>query len=262
VSLVVEAASDSVVTVELFASTRGQVYLPETLLASDSRDVRAGGPNRVEFELGCRVDEPSNVLVVIRRCDGVRILIVPNEIPGVLALKRVELEGEQEWPQPVLEWSPKALHGRMPALSVTQESDALEPARVVDGLQRNFGGPHMWSSDHRVEHECHWLQLDWQTEVEFSRIELVFDDDVNEDLINLHYMRTPGREMPTLVRDYTLETQPFGSDDWNEIVEVRDNRRRFRVHPLPDVVSAAKLRIRIASTNGARTARIIGVRVF
>ncbi len=59
-------------------------------------------------------------------------------------------------------------------------------------------------------------------------MQLIWNDDVNEDLVNLHHHRTPFDIIPELARDYRLEACIDGR--WQTIAEVRGNRRRKQVH--------------------------------
>ncbi|MBP3961605.1 hypothetical protein [Paenibacillus lignilyticus] len=46
------------------------------------------------------------------------------------------------------------------------------------------------------------MELSWLSSVEAGVIHVTFNDDVSEDLINLHHYETPFKVMPELVRDY------------------------------------------------------------
>mgnify|MGYP000853290114 CR=1 FL=1 len=92
------------------------------------------------------------------------------------------------------------------------------------------------------------------------QIHVTFNDDVNEDLINLHHHITPFEVMPTLVKDYRIEV--YANGGWKTIAEGRDNRKRKRVHTLDAAVVTDRLRIVVESTNGSDYAEIIEVRVY
>ncbi|UUZ79771.1 hypothetical protein LJK88_32550 [Paenibacillus sp. P26] len=81
-----------------------------------------------------------------------------------------------------------------------------------------------------------------------TEVHLVFNDDVNEDLINLHHHRTPFEVIPELVRDYRLEA--FSDGSWRSLHRETGNRKRKRVHRLAAPVSAE----RCASSLKRRTA--------
>src|SRR5690606_8467818 len=105
-----------------------------------------------------------------------------------------------------------------------------------------------------------YLRLDWSEEQRIERVDIIFNDDVDEDLINLHHHLTEFEVIPELVRDYRVEAQVAG--EWRELAAVTGNRRRHRVHALESVVSATALRVVIEATNGSRWASVVAVRVF
>ena len=75
--------------------------------------------------------------------------------------------------------------------------------------------------------------------------------------------RTPrqrwNRLPPECVRDYTLECRVDGQ--WTRVARVRDNFQRYRRHQFRQVV-ADKVRLTVEATNGAKTARVVEIRVY
>ena len=86
------------------------------------------------------------------------------------------------------------------------------------------------------------------------------DDDLDEDLINLHHHRTPFEVLPTLVRDYLVEA--WHGDGWDVVAAVAGNRVRHRRHRLPAPVTTTRLRVTVTATNGADAARIVSLRAW
>lgn len=118
----------------------------------------------------------------------------------------------------------------------------------------------MWVSDRLEVDPRPWLELAWSAAQRMSEIVIIFDDDVNEDLINLHHHRTPFDVLPTLVRDYRVEARLDGM--WTTVVEASGNRHRRRNHRLPDAVYTDGIRVVVEETNGAPAARVISVRAY
>lgn len=44
-----------------------------------------------------------------------------------------------------------------------------------------------------------WAELRWDTSVAVAKVQVIFNDDVNEDLVILHHHRTPFEVIPELV---------------------------------------------------------------
>lgn len=121
----------------------------------------------------------------------------------------------------------------------------------------------MWSSAR--EDDARWLRLDWHDEQDLTEIRLVFDDDVDEYLNNLHRHRTPYEVMPELVRDYRVQ-RCDAAGTWHTLVTVTDNRRRHRVHALRGLdggpVRTDALRLVVDATHGARHAHVTALKAY
>ncbi|MDO3411182.1 FAD-dependent oxidoreductase [Saccharibacillus sp. CPCC 101409] len=106
-----------------------------------------------------------------------------------------------------------------------------------------------------------WLRLTWDAGQTVGEVHLTFNDDVNEDLVNLHHHRTEFDVIPELVRDYRLEAA--GADGrWTTIASGRGNRRRRVVHKLAEPVCLRSLRLVVEDTNGSPYAELIEIRVY
>jgi len=149
------------------------------------------------------------------------------------------------------------LRRRSPRFAVTPDTEAYRPSNVAGGFARPFSGPQLWASDVAADEE--WVELRWDRARSVGRVELVFNDDVDEDLINLHHHTTPFLVMPELVRDYRLEARIDGA--WRVLTEVAGNRRRRRVHDVEAVTTYA-VRVVVTATNGDPRVMIAAVRVF
>jgi len=240
------------VTVELWTTGKPQNTVPIDHVSSHRAAVPAGLGDAV-VDLAFRPDAPCNAVVVVRRAPGVRLVLTDAHPYGVLALRARTADDAQfddhipeEADQPVTDWEARALRGRSFAFTATGSSDAWRASRVVDGYQRPFGGPHMWSSE--AGDGTAVLRLDWPEPVDVRQVRIVWNDDVDADLINLHHHRTPWDAVPTLTRDYRLEACVDG--DWSVLETVTDNRHRHRVHDVPPVRTTS-LRVVVTATNGS-----------
>ncbi|HEY3561816.1 MAG TPA: pyridine nucleotide-disulfide oxidoreductase, partial [Kribbella sp.] len=101
----------------------------------------------------------------------------------------------------------------------------------------------------------------WPEPVELSEIVVVLDDDVQEDLINLHHHRTPFECLPTLLADYSVELRN-GDGPWQSIAQVTDNHHRTQRHHLKSPMPATHLRLTAHRTNGAPRAHVVALRAY
>ena len=263
--LLLGAEADTQVTVEVWSTGRPQNIVPAVLEHRTVIDVPAGGPSWVRAETPFAPEDPQNAIIVLRANPQVQVQLADELPPGVLTLvHRVDNDDRNvqvDRDGLLVQWPTKPLRGRVPAFRTSPHSEAVAPERAVSGYNRPFGGPHLWASAPEAEGP-QWLRLDWEQPVTASEIRLVFDDAVDLELNTLHHHRSPDEVLPQLVRDYRVEVQQAGSEEWRTVAEERDNRHRLRVHPLPDDLGAlTAARLVVERTNGVAEARVIAFRV-
>ncbi|MFE3452595.1 FAD-dependent oxidoreductase [Nonomuraea sp. NPDC059194] len=255
VRLLVDAAEDTSLTVELHDPVLGQNYVPRELVTTRVIALPAGEKQWIDLGVDWRPDTPRNAFLVVKADPLVSLHLADQPTPGVLCLTRVPLRPQDESPQPLREWSDAGLLRRTFCLE-TGRTQAFAPGKALDGYQRPYAGPHLWVSGAVPAS----LDLRWPEPVTIGRVEVIADDDVNEDLINLHHHRTPFEVIPTLVRDYRVEA--LVGQAWRPVAEVRANRRRRNIHPLAAPVTTDGLRIVVESTNGAPSAHLVAIRAY
>ncbi|MNI56886.1 hypothetical protein D3C73_1119150 [compost metagenome] len=121
-------------------------------------------------------------------------------------------------------------------------------------------GPQSWTSEPMADGKPEWVELSWPAPISIHSVHLTFNDDVNEDLINLHHHRTPFLVIPELVKNYRIEAQVDGA--WVVLDAETSNRKRKRIHPLDQPIETSRLRVVIESTNGGKYAELVEIRVY
>ncbi|WP_353112566.1 FAD-dependent oxidoreductase [Microbacterium sp.] len=254
----VEAVEPTEAVVELWSTRSGLNHIPVDLLRTVVVPVSGTGRTTVEARFELDVDAPCDVVVVLRRNPALSVLIADRRPPyGVLALlsrtPRIALGQPQ-----TNAWSAAELRRRTPVFEAEPATAAYGPRQVIGGPSRPFGGPNLWASEARGGEEH--VELRWAEAQRIGRVELVFNDDPDEDIVNLHHHRTPFAVMPELVRDYRVEASVDGA--WVVVAGAEGNRARLRVHPLAQPVETDALRVVVSATNGDAHAMIVAVRVF
>ncbi|MGQ7752846.1 FAD-dependent oxidoreductase [Streptomyces sp. WC2508] len=258
--LLVDAGRDTELVVELYDPELGQNYVPRRLVASVTVPVAAGPKQWVGTGLRWSPGSARNAFVRVRANEDLALYSTDGPAPGVLGFTHVPLRPEQESPQPLREWTDDGLLRRAFCFRAGGTA-AYAPARAVDGYARPYAGPHMWVSEPLRDGVGAWLELAWPQPVTLGRIDVLADDDVNEDLINLHHHRTPFETLPTLLRDYRVEARE-ADGTWRTVSRTTDNRRRRQVHTLDEPVTSTALRIVVEATNGAPSAHVVAVRAY
>ncbi|MFJ7196464.1 MULTISPECIES: FAD-dependent oxidoreductase [unclassified Streptomyces] len=258
--LLVDAERDTELVVELHDPELGQNYVPRRLVGCVTVPVAAGSKQWVGTGLRWSPGSARNAFVLVRANEDLALYSADGPAPGVLAFTRVPLDPAAESPQPLREWTDDGLLRRAFCFRAGVTS-AYSPAKAVDGYARPYAGPHMWVSEPLREGVGAWLELSWPQPVTLGRIDVLADNDVNEDLINLHHHRTPFETLPTLLRDYRVEVRD-GDGAWRTVSRTKDNRWRRQVHTLDEPVTSTALRIVVEATNGAPSAHVVAVRAY
>ncbi|SFA89554.1 FAD dependent oxidoreductase [Amycolatopsis marina] len=261
-----ESAAGTSLTVEAWSTGRPQNYVPHTVEASAEVTLTAGDKQWVAAPLRWRPTTPQNAFVVIRAHPQVRLHLAEHMQTGSVSLVRRQVKEVDdggvdvlEHAQPVVEWVARSRGRSSWCFRLAAPTAAFASDRAVGGYARPYGGPQSWCS-RRLSGEPEHIELAWESPVDVGRVELVFDDDVNEYMNNLHYHRSPFEIMPELVRDYRVEVATDGR--WAAVVDVAGNRRRHRVHRLERPVTTDRLRVVVIATNGAPHAAVPALRVY
>ncbi|MEC0371792.1 FAD-dependent oxidoreductase [Paenibacillus chibensis] len=264
--LLVDASEDTRLVVELWDTGRPENYVPHSRIAEVEATVSKGEAQWVSLPLTWAPDAPQNAFVIIRGNPAVRLYRSSEPLTGVLAFEKgavpnasANLEDHDE-NQPVVAWSMKALVRQPFCFKVRGMTAAYAPEKAVGGYKRPFGGPNLWASEPIVPGSEAWLQLTWEQNMDLSDILLTWNDDVNEDLINLHHHRTPFDIIPELVKSYRIEARVRGA--WDTVVSARDNRWRSNRIRLESPIRTDALRVVIEETNGIPSAELVEIRVY
>ncbi|TBL77662.1 FAD-dependent oxidoreductase [Paenibacillus thalictri] len=263
IELLLDVDAPTVLEVEVWDTGRGENYIPATLQTRDEIRLEPGTGKWATFLLPWEPGRPQNAFVIIKENPLVSVHLSTQPVSGVLTYVRekglnVERGIEGLDPnEPVVMWNMKSVLRKV--ICFRAATAAYSPDKTTDGFLRPYAGPHMWASQPMQPGGNEWLEFAWDSEVTVQEIQLVLNDDVNEDLINLHHHRTPFEIMPQLVKDFSIQVKEV--DAWTEIYRESGNRRRMVKCQVP-AVQATQLRIVVESTNGGERAEVSEVRIF
>ncbi|WP_432942505.1 FAD-dependent oxidoreductase [Kribbella sp. CA-253562] len=258
--LLVDSCEATSLTVELHDPLKPQNYLPLARLAGCEVELPAGEKRWVSVPLSWRPDQPGNVLVVLKANPAVSVHTSAAALPGTICFSHREPDPDEQYTEQFRSWKHILPRGGL-CYRVVGDTSAYSPSQVIGGYSRPYGGPQLWSSEDLAWDPAPRLELTWSEPVEVAEVVVILDDDVEEDLINLHHHRTPYEVLPTLLRDYRLEGRsPDG--EWWHVATVEGNRRRRQVHRLPRPAVLDALRLTVSATNGAPRAHVVSVRAY
>lgn len=264
--LLADVNADTELRVEVWNTGRPENYVPSKLQSSVTVNAAAGPRQWLDIPLSWAPDAPQNAFVIVRANSDVALYRSVEPATGVLPFVGGAEDGvsgdleHRSSDQPVVYWSMDRKARRPFCFRALPESEAFAALSAVDGFARPCGLPHMWSSERMREGAEEWLELGWEETVPVREIHLTFNDDVNEDLINLHRHRTPFDVMPELIKDYRVEG--WAENRWVPLACVRGNRKRKRVHRLAETLKFGKVRLTAEATNGHAYAELVEIRVY
>ncbi|AXH34505.1 FAD-dependent oxidoreductase [Humibacter sp. BT305] len=264
VTFEVEAEAAGAIRIELWTTGKPQNYAPIEHVATVAVTVEAGRGEAVA-RFDWTPDEPQNGVVVVRAHEGARLALREGRPYGLLALAGRRHDDApfdhhipEEHDQPATDWVARGLRRRSFALAVEPATAAYAASHAADGLQRPYGGPHLWSSEIRdpgarasfasFAERPEVLTARWDAPVTIRSVRVVLNDDVDEDLVNLHHHRTDFDVVPELVTDYRIEACVDG--EWRVLAAESGNRHRHRIHDV-DPVETSELRLVCTATAGA-----------
>jgi hypothetical protein len=283
--VLVDTDQDTELVADLHETSKPQNYLPHQRVQSVTVPV-ARGRSWVHLPLAWTPEQPRNAFVALRKNPRIHVHRGSEVAPGTVVMRHRTMPESEKYTEQWRPWK-EALHGAGICFRLSSPTRAFAPTRAVGGYSRPYGGPNLWVSAPLAEDPQPWLRLDWDAPQRIGSVDLVLDDDLGEDLINLHHHRTEAEVMPTLVRNARVEV--LGSDGaaadgvpgggigadgrsaageaaadgpWHEIARLTDVRSRHHVLRLEAPVATRALRVVVEDTNGAAQARIVGLRAY
>ncbi|MHA7966182.1 FAD-dependent oxidoreductase [Paenibacillus sp. CAU 1782] len=262
--LLADADTPSELKISLYGTGKPENYIPAELLQSHAIAIPEGKGQWIEIPFRYETNEPCNVFVTIEGNEGIRLHTSAQPLFGVLCFAGHGGSSpdfaDYMTSQKTMAWSMEELN-RTPFCAVVEPAtEAYAATSVTNGYARPYGGPQLWMSEAMSEGAEEWISLTWGREVEASEVRIIFNDDVNEDLINLHHHRTPFEVLPELVRDYRIEG--LTEQGWATLHRESGNRKRLRVHKLEQPVAITALRLVVECTNGSPYAQVVEIRVY
>lgn len=225
--------ADAEVELSLHPAKGFNDFTPTPALRSVTQAVPPGRGVAVTFDLDVPVTPGDLYYFVLSATPGVEVCLCRRYLPG-LYLK------------------PDGCYPANDHLAFEMEppQDVFGGENVINGLTRAGRQPNMWLSDpDRPLPQSLTLTFDMPRTV--SAVEFLFDT-------NLHHAPTTGAAREC-VRDYRLCA--CVAEQWETVLEIRDNYFRRRCHHFPPVHASA-LRLTVTATQGDPSARVYEVRVF
>ncbi|MDU0204197.1 FAD-dependent oxidoreductase [Paenibacillus sp. MAH-36] len=263
--LLLDASEATELSIELWSTGKPQNYVPHTQVTAVQVAVSQGSGQWVHVPLSWHPDTAQNAFIILRSNPAISVHKSDKLQSGVLGLKHKDNSNAADYGdttpnQPVVDWTPGEFNRKPICFRLLSPTSAFSPDKAANGFKRPYGGPNMWSSAHLEADKPEWLEVSWPNAVPIRIVQLTLNDDVHEDLINLHHHRTAFEIIPELVKDYKL--QAFVGGEWKTVAEELNNHTRLHTHTFPETVVTSRLRLLVESTNGAERAEIVEIRCY
>lgn len=265
IELLLDASEHTELTVELWSTGKPQNYVPHTQVTAVQVAVSQGLEQWIPVPLSWHPDVAQNAFIIIRSNPDLSVHKSDKLQSGVLGLKHKDNSSSADYGdttpnQPVVDWTPGEFNRKPICFRLLSPTSAYSAHKAANGFKRPYGGPNMWSSARIEADQPEWLEISWPKEVPIRSVQLTLNDDVHEDLINLHHHRTEFEVIPELVKDYKL--QAFVHGEWKTVAEELNNHTRHHTHTFAETVVTNRLRLLVESTNGAERAEIVEIRCY
>jgi hypothetical protein len=267
-SLRIDATEAAELSIEIWDTGRAENYIPVNLVNTHSKRVAKGEKQWVSFDVNWNPGVAQNAFIVVQANPSIRLYRTDEPLYGTLTFQNKSSAtrdfGDYSETKKTMVWKMHDLNRKLFCFRVSPETTAYRPEKLVDGYLRPYGGPHLWMSERMktgsqgIEEE--WISLTWEEDTAITELHLLFNDDVNEDLINLHHHRTPFEAIPEIVKNYRLEANVNG--EWVVIHRERKNYKRKRVHTFAIQIRTNAVKVVIEETNGCSHAQMVAIRCY
>ncbi|SDT19501.1 FAD-dependent oxidoreductase [Microlunatus soli] len=259
IEVLLDADEDTELGCQLHDPLKPQNYLPLKLIEKTTVAVPAGEKQWVRFELDWTPEQPQNAFLVFAANPAISVHTAEQRVTGSILLGHREPAADEQYTEQFRSWK-QVLHRQGLCHRLLEPTDVFEPEQVIGGYARPYGGPQLWSSESLALDPEPWIELGWDQPQSIAELVIIFDDDVEEDLINLHHHRTPFDALPSVVRDYRVEARVDGR--WQSVASVEGNHRRHGRHRFADPIGTDRIRVVVSATNGADQAHVVAIRAY
>lgn len=259
-----QAAKPTTLVAEIYRTGKQENYIPEELLCTRTISVASSVRTWQKITLPEELQR-ENLFVIIKENPALTVFMSNTVIPGVLSFINDPI-GELNHPElhdyvrksAILYWTNQKIN-RQNLVFRLPETQNYQSEELINGYGRPFGGQNMWVSQ-LASNGSETIELTWAEPQAISEIALTFNDDVNEDLVNLHHHKTAFDVVPELIKSYEI----WGAtpkQTWQLLATVDENRVRHCTHQFP-IINTEKIQIRLLETNGSRFKSLVEVRVY
>jgi hypothetical protein len=264
VSVLLDVERAGLLEYEIYSGPTNNSTFPDQLLATLSVELQAGEQQWVQLPVNIAATRKGWYFVVLNKQPDVSIHFT-NQAPVGLKMMDSTL------PHPIHKNRNWLFNRSLAAayqawcFQISPQQAAYSAHNVLNEWDRPFGTPCLWASQSTDFTRPEWLKLAWSEPQAITSIQLLLDSSLDVNLYPIAYAGTsvesdPRHTIASIIKDYRIQIQKPGSQEWDTLEEVSGNYLRNRTHRFAEI-NAVAIRIEVLATQGMDRAQIYAVRV-
>lgn len=261
--LLLDIMEKTTLYIEIYTSGKKNNYIPRNKISSFHVELDKSLKKWVSVKLP-NFDTSQNIFIVLKANSHILYYTSNVVIPGVLTFLNQPIKElndpklhDYSYKSPILYWTNHGMYRKN--LVFKSKTIKYKPETIINGYVRPYGDPNLWVSDLKLDKD-NSITLSWDSKQIISEIQIIFNDDVNEDIINLHHHKTEFPVIPELIKDY--EIWGWLQGEKKLLKQVFNNRCRKNNIKLDYKEPIDELEIKLINTNGSNFKSLFEVRVY
>jgi hypothetical protein len=260
----VSSSEDTNLKISWYSTGKPQNYIPDSQIGEQIIKVEKNFVGWKTININWQPSRPQNIFVIVGKNESCSLYLGHQEFAGILSyvndpiqeLSQPELH-DYSRESPLLYWTNQSINRRNFAFKV-DKTDAYSISKITNGYVRPYGGPNMWVTNFKNKPEE--IYLTWSSSQNIKQLNITFNDDVNEDIINLHHHKTYFEQVPELIKSFRVYY--LNGNQWQLLWQCDDNRQRHIVKKLDQTIETKQLKLELLQTNGSQQISLNEIRVY
>ncbi len=256
-TITVDAAEATELTVELRMSSKVDNHSPDVVLKSLRFDLPAGDNQRVALDFDQLIDDGRYVFVCIMENPAVRLHLSQTRVTGLLALQywRTQSPPQEIGVESFEFWTPpRRPEGHNLAMTFMPPINGFDPQNICNGVARPTSQANAWVAD--PQDEAPRLDIKWVVPQSISRVTLMFDTDFD------HAMETTLRGHPEAVMPFAVKHYRIKDGAGALLAEVRDNHQTVNTIEFEQPVETDQLQLEVLKSHGDAPAAVFAMHCY
>ncbi|WP_427896085.1 FAD-dependent oxidoreductase [Kribbella sp. GL6] len=255
-TVTVDVAAPTTLTVELRTGNRPDDYTPDVVLGTQRFSLGAGLGQRLKVDVDGAVDQPRYVFLLLRENDDVSVRTTTRRVSGLVSVEHKSTqEADESVGRPRVEfWTPERRpDGHNFAVAVDPPVRAWPVDDLRNGHARPTSHPNAWVAD--PEDGRPTVRLRWEDTQRISRVELAFDTDSDHAMESVLWNHLE-HAMPFCAKHYVVRS------GGRVVAERTDNHQTRNTLTFDPPLETADLSVEIVSSQGDVPAALFEVRCY